>query len=147
MKAISIKQPWASQIARGEKRLEFRSWATSHRGPMLVVASKSPELPGLPAGAAVCVVDVVGVRETHDGYAWELANPRPVEPFPVRGSAAHYHVADELIRLVSGAELPPSPPRSPPAPRRARAPSGSMDPDFVHPVLAAQAALRRKIRA
>lgn len=41
MKAITIKQPWATLIALGEKKFETRSWQTKHRGPIAIHASKS----------------------------------------------------------------------------------------------------------
>lgn len=41
MKAITIKQPWATLIALGEKKFETRSWATKHRGPLAIHAGKS----------------------------------------------------------------------------------------------------------
>lgn len=40
MKALTIKQPWASLIAWGEKKIETRSWKTSYRGPILIHAGK-----------------------------------------------------------------------------------------------------------
>ncbi len=40
MKAITIKQPWATLIALGEKRFETRSWQTKYRGPIAIHASK-----------------------------------------------------------------------------------------------------------
>lgn len=40
MKVISIIQPWATLIALGEKKFETRSWATKHRGELLIHASK-----------------------------------------------------------------------------------------------------------
>jgi hypothetical protein len=36
MKAISILQPWATLIVLGHKHFETRSWATKHRGPLLI---------------------------------------------------------------------------------------------------------------
>jgi len=41
MKAITIKQPWASLIALGEKKFETRSWQTKHRGQIAIHAGKS----------------------------------------------------------------------------------------------------------
>lgn len=41
MKAITIKQPWASLIALGEKKFETRSWQTKYRGPLAIHAGKS----------------------------------------------------------------------------------------------------------
>ena len=41
MKALSIKQPWATLILHGFKDIENRSWMTRQRGPVLIHASKS----------------------------------------------------------------------------------------------------------
>lgn len=41
MKAITIKQPWATLIALGEKQFETRSWQTKYRGPIAIHAGKS----------------------------------------------------------------------------------------------------------
>ena len=40
MKALSIRQPWASLIVLGLKDIENRTWATRQRGTILVHASK-----------------------------------------------------------------------------------------------------------
>lgn len=49
MKAITIKQPWASLIATGLKDIENRSWKTNHRGRVLIHAAASPVKEGLAA--------------------------------------------------------------------------------------------------
>ena len=41
MKAITIKQPFASLIAAGLKEYEFRTWKTAYRGEILIHAGKS----------------------------------------------------------------------------------------------------------
>lgn len=43
MKVLTIKQPFASLIALGEKRIETRSWKTNYRGPLYIHAGKSKE--------------------------------------------------------------------------------------------------------
>ncbi len=40
MKAITIRQPWATLIMQGVKRYEFRSWKTNYRGEVLIHAGK-----------------------------------------------------------------------------------------------------------
>lgn len=40
MKAITIRQPWASLIAAGVKTIETRSWSTKYRGPLAIHAGK-----------------------------------------------------------------------------------------------------------
>lgn len=41
MRALTIRQPWASLIAVGEKGIETRSFPTTYRGTVLIHASKS----------------------------------------------------------------------------------------------------------
>ncbi len=41
MKVITIKQPWATLIAKGYKEFEFRTWYTKYRGDILIHAGKS----------------------------------------------------------------------------------------------------------
>lgn len=43
MKAITIKQPWASLIIDGYKKYEFRSWKTNYRGKILIHAGMNLE--------------------------------------------------------------------------------------------------------
>ncbi len=40
MKVITIKQPYASLIAKGYKEYEFRTWKTNYRGDILIHAGK-----------------------------------------------------------------------------------------------------------
>lgn len=40
MKVITIKQPWATLIAKGYKEYEFRTWKTKYRGEILIHAGK-----------------------------------------------------------------------------------------------------------
>ena len=43
MKALTIKEPWATLIIDGYKEYEFRSWKTNYRGKILIHAGKSLE--------------------------------------------------------------------------------------------------------
>lgn len=43
MKTLTLKQPWASLIANGYKKYEFRTWKTNYRGPILIHAGKGIE--------------------------------------------------------------------------------------------------------
>ena len=43
MKVITIKQPWATLIAKGYKEYEFRTWKTKYRGDILIHAGKGIE--------------------------------------------------------------------------------------------------------
>lgn len=43
MKALTICQPYAHLIVRGEKRVENRRWQTDYRGPLVIHAAKSQD--------------------------------------------------------------------------------------------------------
>ena len=43
MKALTIKEPWATLIIEGYKAYEFRSWKTKYRGKILIHAGMSLE--------------------------------------------------------------------------------------------------------
>ena len=43
MKVITIKQPWATLIAKGYKEYEFRTWKTKYRGEILIHAGKGTD--------------------------------------------------------------------------------------------------------
>ena len=47
MKALTIKQPWATLIMQGDKRFEFRSWQTKYRGELLIHAGKGIDKPAM----------------------------------------------------------------------------------------------------
>ncbi len=102
MKCLSLRQPWASLVASGRKTIEVRSWRTHYRGPLVICASARPRHPPLPAGEAVCVVELIDVRpltaadlpaacldqiEPEGLFAWVLRGAVPLpEPFgPIRG--------------------------------------------------------------
>jgi hypothetical protein len=112
MKAVSIKQPWASLIAAGVKTLEIRQWPTVHRGPLLIVSSRRPVLEGHRLGQALCMVNVVDCRRMtrddlpfacipdfyFDHYAWVLRDVKLIEPFSVMGQLRLFDVPDKLIK-------------------------------------------------
>ncbi len=114
MKALSIRQPWASLVAAGHKTVECRSWKTKYRGPLLICSSKGDfEInDGLiaPGGMALGVVELVDVRQMTradleqsflpsawyedalSGYAWHMKKLYEIKPFPIRGRLNIYNV-------------------------------------------------------
>lgn len=105
MKALSIQQPWASMITRGEKTIEVRTWRTKYRGSLLIVSSKSPKIGDLPCGVALAIAELVDCRpmtvkdeklarcQYEDGaFSWVLENVRPISHFPVVGRLGLYEV-------------------------------------------------------
>lgn len=121
MKALTVRQPFATLIARGHKTVENRGWYTSFRGPFLVHASKTltrrefsravhylwDYVPGgqelveelgpfeqMQRGCIVGVADLVGCRRSPD-------DPRQCARFETSGGYA--------LMLGAAAELPPVP--------------------------------------
>lgn len=41
--ALSVKQPYATMIAGGEKTIETRCWATHYRGPLVICSTAMPQ--------------------------------------------------------------------------------------------------------
>jgi activating signal cointegrator 1 len=68
MKCISLQQPWASLLVSGAKKIETRSWQTTHRGPLAVHASKS----FLPLARSLCWHEPFKTALEAAGYAsWD----------------------------------------------------------------------------
>lgn len=125
MRALSVMQPWASQIAIGRKTIELRSRPTSHRGPLLICAGGRVDKRGAafeagPTGAAVAIVNVVGCRRAtladagaalyrdekgEFPWAWLLADAVPVAPFPVKGQLGFFNVSHPSLPAQETAQL------------------------------------------
>ena len=105
MKAITIKQPWASLIVDGVKDIENRTWPTNYRGLVLVHSSKAIDIDAVykiscidgelarkvwhdlndnkyPTGAIIGTVNIIDCYNYHTSpwaeigcYNWVLANP------------------------------------------------------------------------
>lgn len=108
MKALTVKQPWATLIMQGIKDREYRSWATPYRGRLAIHAGQALDLDGyeqigrLPGrdatGALLGTVMLMDVRPHAGGYAWVLADPQPLpRPVPYRGQLSLFDVPDGLV--------------------------------------------------
>jgi ASCH domain len=101
-RVLSIRQPWATLIIEGIKPVENRTWRVDYRGPILIHASLHRDAGliaqhGLKAselefGAVIGRVDLIDITEDHPSpyyvpgnFAWVFANPRRIEPIPMRG--------------------------------------------------------------
>lgn len=106
-KGLSVRQPWASKIANGDKTVEVRPWRTHYRGPLVIVSTKRPRVAGLPSGMALGMVELIDCRpmrpddclaacvETYSpgAWAWVLARPRALRtPVPMKGYLCLWNV-------------------------------------------------------
>lgn len=112
MKALSVSPWYALEIAEGRKTVEFRTWSTDYRGP-IVICSTAKKLHGTIPSHALCVVDLVDVqpfRRKHlqaaemglyqldiNGFAWILENNRIIEPQFVKGKLSLWNYDGPII--------------------------------------------------
>ena len=108
MKVITLKQPWATLVAEGIKKYEFRSWKTKYRGKILIHAGIGVDKEELdryknlnlefPKGKILAEVEIVDclpltnelneqiIKENNiaygnkkrTGYAWKLENIKKI---------------------------------------------------------------------
>jgi hypothetical protein len=84
MRALSIRQPWAEQIMRGEKQLSFDTaylYASLGRytkyDELEIIDEVGFEIDDLPRGLIVGTVEIADCEELDDGqYGWTLKNPK-----------------------------------------------------------------------
>ena len=104
MKVLTLKQPWATLVAEGIKKYEFRTWKTKYRGKVLIHAGAGIDKKEMdkfkdlklefPSKRIIAVVDITDCLELDDdlnkkiinenniaygdeyrnGYAWKLSN-------------------------------------------------------------------------
>ena len=120
LRALSVRQPFASLIEVGMKPIELRSWATNYRGQVLILSGSRPwsgktEWPKAgPLGVTLCVVDLVDCRPAQptdatkacvepppEWFAWVLENPRPVARVAVKGRLGLYFPDATLLAAVA----------------------------------------------
>ena len=115
MKVITIKQPFATLIAEGLKRYEFRTWKTKYRGDILIHAGKSVDKKAMkkfasyPTGcilAKATITDCVAIDDKMKkklnledplvysgvvkdsswiGYGFQLENIEKIDPIYING--------------------------------------------------------------
>jgi len=87
MRALSIRQPYAEQILRGTKTIEFRSRRTNVRERVYIYAGMNPApadawaeiklQPGdLPTGVLIGTVEITDCTGVSGDYNWHLARPQ-----------------------------------------------------------------------
>ena len=108
MKALTIREPYATLVAKGIKKYEFRSWNTHYRGDLYIHAAKGiySEIKNYSyqfrPGEIVAIATLSNVIKLNhksgtkihqenpkiydvhsDGFAWVLENIRPINESPV----------------------------------------------------------------
>lgn len=108
MKVLTLRQPWATLVAEGIKKYEFRSWKTKYRGKVLIHAGVGIDKEDMkkyknldlefPSRRIIAVVEIEDCLEldeelnkkiiaekniaygnkTRTGYAWKLSNVKKI---------------------------------------------------------------------
>ena len=108
MKVLTLKQPWATLVAEGIKKYEFRTWKTNYRGKVLIHAGAGVDKKELdkfknldlkyPSKKILAEVEIEDCLELDDelnkkiigekniaygskyrtGYAWKLKNIKKI---------------------------------------------------------------------
>lgn len=106
LKALTIRQPWASLVVDGEKNVENRTWSTNYRGVLVIHAgsqidSEAPHPTDGPTGAIIGTVRVVDCVQDSDSewaipgqWHWILSDPRPCRPRPAKGSQGFWSLSE-----------------------------------------------------
>lgn len=109
MKVLTLRQPWATLVAEGIKKYEFRSWKTKYRGKVLIHAGTGIDKEDMkkydnmnldfPSRRIVAIVEIEDCLELTDelnkkiidenniaygskvrtGYAWKLNNVKKID--------------------------------------------------------------------
>ena len=82
MKVLTLKQPWATLVAEGIKKYEFRSWKTKYRGKILIHAGTGIDKKGLekykdlnlefPSKRILAEVEIEDCLELNDEFSFKL---------------------------------------------------------------------------
>ena len=116
VRAIAVREPWASQIAAGATTTAYKSFRTPYRGEILIVSDEEPWY-GL-ALAELCDVQPIS-REMNAplqrGYAWVFQNVIQVTRFLAMHRSGLYTVEVPEGALPSALQTPvfsgtPTPP-------------------------------------
>lgn len=120
MKALSVKQPFASLIMSGRKPLEIRGVPTKYRGTLAICSSRTADKAAVarldcsgPMGVFLGTVQLVGCRvftradepkalvtcdPARQRYAWELSDPQKLRIPPlVKGALGLWDLDRRLV--------------------------------------------------
>ncbi len=122
IKAITVRQPWATAIIECGKDIENRSWRTHFRGRVFIHAGRldkegilyfkenypRKKLPEeLPCGAIIGSVEIVDCVDSSKSkwfegeYGFVLKNPVRIDPIPVKGRLGFWNVPEAVIKKIS----------------------------------------------
>ena len=102
MKALSVRGDYVMDMITGKKKIEYRTWSTKYRGPLLM-CSTARKVAGSAPGYAICIVNLYNIEysELDDLYYWHIKDVRVIKPIHIKGQLKLFNVSDELIKPIS----------------------------------------------
>ena len=101
MKALSVRGDYIMQIIEGTKKIEYRTWQTKYRGPLLM-CSTTKKVAGAVPGHAICVVNLKSIEwdDFDEEFHWNIELKDLIEPVPVKGQLKLFNVDDSMITSI-----------------------------------------------
>jgi hypothetical protein len=108
LRALVVRQPYASEILSGEKDIEYRDWTTHYRGDLLITVA-SARIKGHPGpyGVTMCIVDLYAVDDHGSGPEWMLRKPRAVPQLAIKGALKLWAPGRDVVEAL-GLEVAPT---------------------------------------
>lgn len=102
MKALSVRGDYVMDMIAGKKKIEYRTWSTKYRGPLLM-CSTARKVAGSAPGYAICIVNLYNIEysELDDLYYWHIKDVRVIKPVHIKGQLKLFNVSDKLIKPIS----------------------------------------------
>lgn len=102
MKALSVHGNYVMDMIAGKKKIEYRTWPTKYRGPVLM-CSTVRKIAGAAPGYALCVANLYDVEysDLDRLYYWHIKDVKPIKPIHVKGQLRLFNVSDKLIKPIS----------------------------------------------
>lgn len=106
IKALSVRGDFIMDMIAGKKKIEYRTWKTNYRGPILM-CSTAKKVAGAAPGYAICVVNLKSIQyfPLEGFYHWNIELANVIKPIHVKGQLKLFNVDDNLIEPISMKEF------------------------------------------
>ena len=106
IKALSVRGDFIMDMIAGKKKIEYRTWKTNYRGPILM-CSTAKKVAGAAPGYAICVVNLKSIQyfPLEGFYHWNIELANVIKPIHVKGQLKLFNVDDDLIKPISRKEF------------------------------------------
>ena len=106
IKALSVRGDFIMDMIAGKKKIEYRTWKTNYRGPILM-CSTAKKVAGAAPGYAICVVNLKSIQyfPLEGFYHWNIELAIVIKPIHVKGQLKLFNVDDNLIEPISMKEF------------------------------------------